>query len=289
MLFCTIVLFSTIEVTVKQLVRYLPALCLGGLRFVATGILLLPLALVRIRARGRVWTLRDFVALVLLGFIGVTFALSFYHASLCFLPANIGAIVFSANPIFVALFAALLGDEKMRLRTISALILGSAGLALIAWNRGVWSEGWLPGIFLMTVAQAAFAYYSVLAKRFMPRFGAMTLTAFAGLVGGFLLLGLSRLIEGPTMLNMPAHAWWNFAYLVAAATALPYVLFFHGLARVGATRGAVFFFLKPLLAPLFAYIVLDETLGSTPLLGAVLIVAGLIIALLPEGQEAGPD
>lgn len=287
-LLITMLLFSTIEVAVKYLVGTLPPLRLASIRFVATGLLLLPMAVARTRARRIPWDYRHALTLVMLGLIGVTFALSFYHAALCFLPASVGAVVFSANPIFVALFAVLLGEERIRARTVGAVILGVVGVGVLAWNRGTFSRGWLAGMLFMSIAQAAFAYYSVLARRFMPRYGAMTLMSVASLIGGTALGLLSRAIEGSFVINLSARQWAILFYLVVGATAVPYVFFFHGLVRVGAARGSTFFFLKPILAPFFAWWFLDESLGVGLIVGAALVVAGLITEIWPSEPSAPP-
>lgn len=288
-LIVTMALFSTIEVAVKSLVGFIPPLRLAAIRFVGAGLLLLPFACVRTQARKQAWTRRDVFILFMLGLIGVAFALSFYHASLCFLPAGVGAVVFSANPIFVALFAGLLGEERIRPSTVVGVLLGCSGVAVVGWNQGQLETGWIPGIVFMVIAQAAFAYYSVLARRFMPRFGAMTITSAASIIGGLFLAALSRVLEGPLEWSLPGRLWMVLAYLIVGATAIPYILFFHGLVRVGAARGATFFFLKPLLAPIFAWWFLSEPLKYSLAGGAVLIVAGLLIELWPVGSAAPPD
>ncbi len=288
-LLVTILLFSSIEVAVKFLVGVVPPLRLAAIRFVSTGLLLLVPAAARARERKLRWDRRNVLTLVLLGFVGVAFALSFYHASLAFIPAGVGAVVFSANPIFVALFAVLLKEERLRARTLAAVALGVMGVSTLAWNRGQWGAGWLPGIVFMTVAQAAFAYYSVLARRFMPRFGAITLMCGASLIGGAALGVLSRLIEGPFVISLSRAQWGVLGYLVIGATAIPYILFFHGLVRVGAARGSMFFFLKPILAPLLAKWLLNESLGAGLILGAAFIVAGLVLEIWPAEPAPPPD
>lgn len=288
-LLAAIALFSTIEVAVKRLVGVIPPLRLATIRFVFTGLILLPFALRRIGMWVEPMGRRDVRVLTMLGLIGVTLSLSFYHVSLRHLPANVGAIVFSANPAFVAAMAPLMLGETLSKRSIAAVALGLAGIVVFAMVKTGAAASWVLGIVYMTVAQAAFALYSVLTRRHMPRFGAVVITSFAGLIGGAAMLGLSWVVEGSPFVALTPAVWLELAYITVVATAIPYLLFFYGIVQVGAARGSMFFFLKPVLASVCAYVVLRETLTPGMLAGAALIVAALGMALLPGRKLTMPE
>jgi drug/metabolite transporter (DMT)-like permease len=288
-LLMAIVLFSTIEVAVKMIQETIPPLRLAAIRFILTGLILLLPAARQLAMRQHPFTWADAGVLIGLGLVGVTLAISFYHTALHYLQANVGAIVFSANPVFVAVFAPKLLGEKMTGRRMIAMALGLAGIAVLALNRGTGGPGWVRGILLMTVAQAAFALYSVLSRKYMPRFGAIVITAFAGLIGGALILLLSWATEGYPFVALSLKTWGRLFYITIVATVIPYLLFFYGLVQTGAARGSMFFFLKPVLASAFAYAVLRETLTSGMIAGAALIVGALAMTVIPERRITIPD
>ncbi len=281
-LLLAIVLFSTIEVSVKLIDGAITPLRLASFRFLLTGLILLLPALRQLRMRQAPITGADILVLAWLGLIGVTLSLGFFHLALNYLQANVAAVIFSTNPVFVAMFAPLVLKERLNGRCVAAVALGMAGILVLALNHAAGEANWIIGILLMTGALIAFALYSVLSRKHMSRFGAIVIIAFGGLIGGAALLPFSWAIEGTPFVKIPFAAWGHLLYMAIAATAVAYVLFFFGLVRVGATRGSMFFFLKPVLASIFAYIILGETMTLGMLAGAALVVGALGLTVIPE-------
>ncbi|NOU37036.1 MAG: EamA family transporter [Kiritimatiellaceae bacterium] len=276
-----IVLFSTIEVASKLMqaegavAGHYP-FWLAALRFIITGLVLcIPAAHA---LRGKAFDRRDAAALAGLGLLGVTLMSSLYHLSITFLPANVAALVFSCNPVFVVLFAPLVLPEKITARKLGAVALCLIGIAVLAYERadGVSALG----LLLMLVAIIIFALYTVLFKKMTPRYGALPITAFAGLIGGLCILPLAFGFEGFPLATYGQADWLGIAYLALVGTALGYFLFIYGIGHVEAGIGSMAFFLKPFLAALFAMIVLGETLTVPLLIGGAFILIGMVVALV---------
>jgi drug/metabolite transporter (DMT)-like permease len=286
-----IVLFSTIEVVSKLMQaggavagRY--PFWLASLRFVIAGLILFIPAFRQIR--GKPFTARDAAVLAGLGLLGVTAMSSLYHLSITFLPANIAALVFSCNPVFVVLFAPLVLPEKITARKLASVAVCLTGIYVLAGDRadGVSATG----LLLMLTAIVIFALYTVLFKKVTPRYGALPVTAFAGLVGGFCILPLALGVEGVPLATYGLADWLGVAYLSVIGTALAYFLFIYGISHVEAGAGSMAFFLKPFLAALIAWLLLGEALTVPMLIGGALILAGMVIALarpLPKPPPGG--
>jgi len=276
-----IVLFSTIEVASKMMqigggvAGHYP-FWLAALRFTITGLVLFfPAAR---QLRGKAFSRRDAAVLAGLGLLGVTLMSSLYHLSITFLPANVAALVFSCNPVFVVLFAPLVLPEKITMRKLWAIVLCLAGILVLARDR---AAGVSPtGLFLMLAAIIIFALYTVLFKKMTPRYGALPITAFAGLVGGLCILPLALGVEGFPLATYGATDWMGIAYLALIGTALGYFLFIYGINHVEAGIGSMVFFLKPFLAALFAWMVLSEALTLPMLIGGAFILGGMAVALV---------
>jgi len=276
-----IVLFSTIEVASKLMqigggiAGHYP-FWMASLRFIITGLVLLVPAVLRLR--GKAFSRRDAAALAGLGLLGVTLMSSLFHLSITFLPANVAALVFSCNPVFVVLFAPLVLSEKITIRKLVAGGLCLAGIAVLSRDRADGIS--LTGLLLMLAAIIIFALYTVLFKKMTPRYGALPITAFAGLIGGLCILPLALGVEGFPLTTYAAADWWGMAYLSLIGTALGYFLFIYGIGHVEAGIGSMAFFLKPFLAALFAWTVLGEDLTIPMLLGGTLILIGMAAALV---------
>jgi len=280
-LFAGIVLFSTIEVASKLMqigggIAGQYPFWLAALRFIITGLVLLLPAVYGLR--GKAFSRRDAAALAGLGLLGVTLMSSLYHLSITFLPANVAALVFSCNPVFVVLFAPLVLPEKITTRKLAAVVFCLTGIAVLARDR---ADGVSPiGLLLMLAAIIIFALYTVFFKKMTPRYGALPITAFAGLVGGLCILPIAFQFEGFPLATYGEADWWGIAYLALVGTALGYFLFIYGIGHVEAGTGSMAFFLKPFLAAFFAWMVLNEALTIPLLIGGAFILGGMVVALV---------
>ncbi len=226
----------------------------------------------------------DWAALSGLGLLGVTLMSSLFHLAITFLPANIAALVFSCNPVFVVLFAPLVLSEKITARKLAAVALCLAGIGVLACDRT--GEISATGLLLMLAAIVVFALYTVLFKKMTPRYGALPITAVAGWVGGLFVLPVALGFEGVPLAAYGAADWAGIAYLALVGTAAAYFLFIYGIGYVEASVGSMAFFLKPFLAALFAWMVLGESLSVPELTGGAIILVGMVVVLMPSKRKS---
>lgn len=279
-----VLLFSTVEVASKMMqqgggIAGNNPFWLACFRSIMTGLLLAGLATKSLRQRGMQLTGRDLLTLSGVGLVGVTLMSGLFHLAITYLPANIAALIFSCNPVFVVLFAAVFLSEKITLRKLSAVSICVAGIAVLACDRADGIS--LTGLILMISATLAFALYTVFCKKIIPRYGALPVTAFAALIGGTMLLPIALIVEGAPFAAYGLVDWAGMFYLATFGTAMGYFLYIYGIGHVGAGLGSMAFFLKPFAAALFAWLVLDEKFSTPELVAGACILVGMVIALAP--------
>jgi drug/metabolite transporter (DMT)-like permease len=286
-----VLLFSTVEVGSKLMqakgaVAGTNPFWLACLRFVVTGILLAFPARASLRERQVQLTPRDLLVLTGTGLIGVTLMASLFHLGIYYLPANIAALIFSCNPVFVVLFAALMLSEKITVRKLVAALLCLVGVFVLGRDRVDGIS--LLGLLLMSGALLAFALYTVFAKKLMPRYGAPTVTALASLTGGLVLMPIAFAVEGCPFAAYGMADWLGITYLSVFGTALAFLLYLYGIGHVGAGTGSMAFFLKPFAAALFAWFVLGEQFNAPELTAGAFILTGMVVALAPLKARTTP-
>jgi len=279
-----VLLFSTIEVAAKLMqtngaVAGKFPFWLACFRSVMTGLMLAPLAMKSLRQRGVCLIGRDVLVISGVGLVGVALMSSLFHLGITFLPANIAALLFSCNPVFVVLFAALFLSEKITLRNIAAIGLCLAGVFVLARDR---ADGLsLTGILLMAGATLTFALYTVFSKKIIPRYGALPVTAFAALTGGIILLPIALVLEGAPFESYGLVDWAGMFYLATFGTAIGFFLYIYGIGHVSAGAGSMVFFLKPFAAAFFAWLVLGEKFNTPECIAGAFILTGMVVALAP--------
>lgn len=283
-----VLLFSTVEVCSKLMqaggaVAGNNPFWLACFRSVGSGLLLTAPALTSLRARNQSIRLRDAGIFLGIGLIGVTLMLSLFHLGIFYLPANIAALLFSCNPVFVVLFAAVLLSERITLRSVTAIVLCVAGVLVLAHGRSGGIS--LPGVLLMSGSALAFSLYTVLCKKVIPRYGPLPVTAFAALSGGLIILPIALTVEGLPFASYGMADWAGMTYLTVFGTALGYWLYIYGIGHVGAGAGSMTFFLKPFAAAWFAWLILGETFSVQECIAGALILTGMVTALLPQSRK----
>jgi drug/metabolite transporter (DMT)-like permease len=84
-----------------------------------------------------------------------------------------------------------------------------------------------------------------------------------------------------------AGTWGWLLYLGVVTVGLGYLLYFEGMRRVPASRGASLFYLKPVLAVLLAHYALGEPVTYALVLATVMVAAGVLLVTLPRKAPRG--
>lgn len=258
------------------------------LRFVATGPILLALALVR---GDRFPPLPATAAGLSLGALqfGVAYALfeGFDRA-----PVSLVVLLFFVYPVLVAIGAVFLLREEFGI--VRRIVLGVAivGLAL---TIGIPGSAPLVGVVAGLAAGLCVAGLILGARAVMTRWptSPLMLTAlmFIGPAVVFALLAPATSLE----FDVDASGWAAAAGAVFVAAVVPIAFFYTGVKLIGAGSTALLGTLEPLVAVLLAFAVLGESLGAVQLVGGAFIV--LAVALLglemmrprPAARESASD
>ena len=298
-------IFSTMEVMLK-----LPAVS-GAFhpmqitmeRFLVGGLCLIPVAVFTLKKKGVRLTKQDLGYFALTGLLNIPLGMVLYQLAITCGQANIVAVIFSGNPIFVTMLAALILHEAIRWNNILALVFEILGILAII-NPFGGGEISLLSIFLTILSALLFALYSVLGKRKTARVGSIVVTCCSFLFGALelaLLLLLGHTGPGAALYQaIHLDVFCDVPFLQGITPAsLPYFLFigivncaagyvFHMLAieKTSAIHGSLVFFFKPILAPIIALVILGEAITPPIALGIVLFLTGSLLGIVPEAIRA---
>ncbi|KJY35653.1 MULTISPECIES: EamA family transporter [Streptomyces] len=217
--------------------------------------------------------------------IGAFFYLLFvaaYH-----LPGGVAALVMSIQPMIVLLLGAALLKDKIKPIHLVSCALGAAGVALLVLqpNAGLNATGVIAGL----LGALSMASGIVLTKRWgRPEgVGLLPFTGWQLTVGGLVLLPIALIGEGLPS-EITGKNLLGFAYLGLIGALFAYAIWFRGVARLPALAVSFLSFASPLAATLLGYFVLDQSLSPIQLLGALTVVASVILAQ-PRKPKAKPE
>lgn len=291
--------FSTMEIALKIGGNSLDPIQMTFLRFFIGGLVLTPFAVRETRARmaaggldrkvgesdaRRKLTVRDIISardlgwVCLVGIVGVSISMLFFQFGVGRSNAATAAALISTTPLFTMLIAHIFTSEKMdRLRWIAFAI----GLMAIVFMTRPWDiqEGnSIAGIIFMLCAAIAFGVYTVMGKRTLERVGLFTQTALSFFVGSLVLLVVLWLTRRPVIAGV-ADQWILVLYAGVVVTGIGYLFYFLGVQSSDATTGSITYFIKPILAPALAMLILHETILWNTVLGIALLTLASFITL----------
>jgi len=294
----TTVLFSSMEIALKEVTNQFNPLQITFLRFLIGAIILSPLALKGLRSRGLRLKVGDLAFFAFTGFLCVVVSMILYQMAIEYSPASSVAVLFSCNPIFVVLFAFLLLHEKIYKHTVVSLVISVCGILTII--NPAHMGGKSLGIALTILSAVTFALYGVAGRRRSQCYGSFALTCFSFLFGSlelllvivlthvsavaafFLQAGLPSFANVPILQGITPHSLPSLIYIGICVTGFGYTFYFLAMEATSAATASVVFFIKPVLAPILALIILHDTVSVNMALGICLMLLGSLISINPS-------
>jgi drug/metabolite transporter (DMT)-like permease len=225
----------------------------------------------------------DAVRFLGLGLIGITIMNIAFVYGQSMIPATLASLVVTSNPIHTAVISRFLGGEPLTARKIGGIALAMAGFLIVLFfgspGGASLGGGEIKGMLLVAIGPFAWAFYTVLSKPMLERYSPIetsAYTAFAGSVGLIPFLYFDHGIAG-RLQDLSARGWIAAVYLAALGFVLAYILWYRGLRVLSPSQTAVYIYLVPVFGLICARVVLGEAITRYIILGAVTILAGVVV------------
>lgn len=196
------------------------------------------------------------------------------------LDSGLTAILFATLPLITVGFAhAYLPGDRITPRKLGGTLLAFLGVAALFADR-VRIDPTKAGPMLAVVAAAVCAaVVGVATKRHGGAIHPAALNAPAMIVGAMVLLAASLLAGDGFVIPRDASTWAAIAYLAIAGSVVTFLIYFTLLKTWSVTSLSFISVFTPAVALLLGVVLLDERLTLTAVLGALLILAGVSVAL----------
>jgi drug/metabolite transporter (DMT)-like permease len=234
------------------------------------------LVVVRLTGHRMPRSLRIWAGFAVLGLLNNFVPFSLIAWGQVHITSGLASILNATTPLFTALVAHRLGQERLTANRVAGVLLGLAGVAVLIGpgalqQLGVhtWSE--------LAIVGAAVSY--AFAGTYGRRFRAMpTVVPVAGMLttAALMALPIALVLDRPWTARPSPPVWGALLALALLTTALGFLLYFRLLASAGATNVMLVTLLIPVTALLLGSLVLDEPVMPTALAGMALIGAGLL-------------
>ncbi len=211
---------------------------------------------------------------------GLAFAgdLAFWHTSIKLTSVANSTLLANLASLFVTLAAWIFLRQRPRLLFLAGLAAALAGVLLLVHTSLQFSATALAGDALGVVTAMFYAAYILAVKGLRDR-GETTLhlMAVATTLTAVVLLPVA-LATGEPMLPQTARGWCILAGLALVSHAAGQGLIAYALAHLPAAFSSVSLLFQPVMAAIFAWLLLAEPLVPLQIAGGAIVLAGIYLA-----------
>lgn len=300
------IIFSTMEVMLKMPAVHgvFHPMQITVERFLIGGLCLIPFAMAALRKKGVKLEAAHLGRFALAGLLCVPLSMVCFQLAVTYGQANVVAVLFSANPVFVTILAFLILQEAIRWNNVAALLLSILGIVAIINPFSPETNVNAVSVALTIIASLLFSLYSILGKKLTRTYGGLVVTCGSFLFGSaelllllllgrlapvqllYQALGLSIFCDVPFLSGINTVTLPYFLYICLINSAAGYVFHMMAMEKAGAHMTNLIFFFKPMVAPLLALFALGEAITANMLVGIAFFLLGSLSGIIPAMLRA---
>jgi drug/metabolite transporter (DMT)-like permease len=217
---------------------------------------------------------------------GLFFAgdLAFWHWSIVRTSVANSTLLANLAPIFVALAAWLVFRQQLRGKFLCGLAIALTGMTILIGGDFQLQGSALLGDAFGVVTAMFYAGYQIAVTKLRARVATSTIMAWSGLITALILLPLA-LVSGEQLLPVSGTGWIKLIGLALIAQVAGQSLIAYAMAHLPATFSSVGLLFQPVMATLFAWIILGESVSLLQLAGGITVLIGIRMVHLAENPR----
>ena len=259
----------------------IPPFTLNFYRWTFAWLILAPFTLNEIFQKKN-YILENIKILIILGITSITVFNSIVYFSLNFTQVISGVLMISTIPVMIIFFCWILKIEKTNFYQILGVIFSLLGVVVIVTKADLGkllSLNFNKGDLWMVVAMFSWAMYSALLKKKKFELSQISLLQVIISAGLILLLPayLIEMVLGHKVnINLPFIL--TLSYVVLFPGLASFIFWIKGISLIGSNRSGIFLHLMPIFSTILAILIFEERIMVFHLVGAIFIVAGIILS-----------
>ena len=268
----TLVMWASAFVVIRHVAHDVSPGALGAGRLLVAALVVLPLVLRRgwVRPDRREWTL---LVVGGVGWFGIyNLALNAGERDV---DAGTAAMIIQIGPVIVALLAVPLFGERLHSWLVAGMLVGFAGVAVIARGSSTDADASLVGVLLVLVAAAMYAVGVLTQKVLLRRIPSVQVVFVMFVLGALTCLPFSG--DLPSIVAAGGSELWWIVYLGVLPTAVAFTTWAYALTYTDAGALSLTTFLVPAIATLIAWLTIDEVPPALSFVGGALAIVGVLM------------
>jgi len=274
-------LWSTAYAGIKLGLQFDTPFHFAGIRFIISGIMILPFTVrpaVYIKMIRVHWKVIAWVTI-----LQIVINYSLFYQGLKLIPGALGAVVYGAQPLIIAIVAAIMHkDDKLTQKKVITIIFGISGVILISVGRQAFRLGTileLAGVLMILIGNIATAASNVIISIKSKDINPFVLSSASLFFGGIILYLISIPMEVRPAGLLPLRYWmillW-LSFMAASAFSVWYKLLQRPGVKVSELN--LWKFITPVTGAVLSWLLIpDEYPEWLTILGMIIITVSLIL------------
>ena len=275
-----VILFSAKAVMVKLAYQYeVDALSLLLLRMLFSLPFYLIIALFFLLQNSEPLTKRDYVFLVIFGFLGYYVSSYLDFLGLGYIKASLERIILFVYPTLILIISRIFLRTKIHSWQVLAIAITYVGIFITFWEELSLTSGdsvWIGGGLIFAAAMT-YATYLVGSGWLIPKFGSIRFTAYAMLVACSFVIVHYLIQNENDLFAFQKEVYYYGIAMAVFATVLASFLVSESIKHIGAPNFGIIGSLGPISTIIMANIFLDEKMSVLQIIGTLIVISGVFI------------
>lgn len=220
----------------------------------------------------------DYPRLILSSLSGVAINQMMFFTGLNLTTPVDAAIINSANPILVLVFAAWILKERIGISQLGGIVLGATGalMLILLGNPLSLKGGNLTGDLFIMVNIAVWSLYLVISKPLMMKYNPIVMMRWMFGIGLIAVFPFSiRQALEINFSSFDSYTWFAILYIIIGTTFLAYFFITYSLKRLSSSVVAYYTYIQPILVAVIGIAVFAERISWVKIVSGLLVFAGI--------------
>ena len=222
----------------------------------------------------------DYLRIFWAAFFGVALNMLSFFKGLSLTSPISASVLMVSTPIIVLVLSAIILKERMQKRMVFGIVLGLIGTAFLILYGKSSGNATNPtlGNFLVFINASSYGLYLVIVKKLMEKYNPFNFAKWIYLIGFIMVLPFGwGEFEAINWALMPMDMYWKIGFVVVFSTFGTYMLNLLSMRELKPTTVAVFVYLQPFFATVFAISLGKDELTFVKIVSAILIFTGVYL------------
>jgi drug/metabolite transporter (DMT)-like permease len=274
------ILWGTTYLAIRIAVEHLTPLLMVGLRYTASGLLML--AFHRFRGHRIRVPRRDLLRLLLIGILLFITSNAVLGWGETYVPTGLAALFTAVLPLwFLTLERLSHGTDRISPRGVAGIALGIVGVAILLWpgisGHADYGSRQLFGSVLVLCSGISWAAGSILTKRWHMPIDPFTAAGWQMLFGGLLSTLLALPLGDLHRTTWAPRSLWAIVYLIFAGSLVGFTAYVWLLKNVPIAKVSTYCYVNPLIAVIIGWVFHGEKMDAFMLAGAAVVILSVIL------------